>query len=117
MSTIWSRFTCGGREATKPMTSATSSAVSGGEALVDGVGALLIAGESHEREVGLDHARGDLGETHRLAEEFAAQGAVGDRLSVFGRGVAGTVVVGLQRGDGGDGDDQSVPPGRDERGG
>ena len=85
LSTIWSRLTWLGRVAAKAITSATSSAVSGVMPAVDRGRPLRVAVEADQREVGLDHARQDLGEPHRLPEQLAAQGPVQHRLRVLGR--------------------------------
>ena len=66
---------------------------------VDRLRTRLVAAESDEGELGLHHSRGDLGEAHRLSEEFAAQGLVQRRLRVFGRGVARAAVIDLERRD------------------
>lgn len=63
---------------------------------VDGVGALLIAVETNQRELGLHRARRDLGQPHRLAQQLSAQRAVAAPLGVFGGGVSGAPVVNLK---------------------
>ena len=64
-----------GRVTAKATQSATSSAVSGVTPVVDRGGPLLVAVEAHDAELGLDHARVDLGDPHRLAEQLQAQHA------------------------------------------
>ena len=90
------------------MTSATSCGHQRCDAGVDGVGALLVAVEPHQRELRLDRTRRNLGEPHRFSEQFAAQRAVQRALRVLGGGVAGPAVVGLERRDRGHRDDQAV---------
>ena len=82
-----------------------------GQAGVGGVGAFLIAVETHQRELRLHHAGADLGEPHRFSEQLVAQGTVQHALGVLGRGVAAAVVVDIERGDRGDRDDQAVAGG------
>lgn len=106
--TIWSRLTCEGREATNPITSATSSASSGVMPAYTDSARWRVAVEAHQRELRLHGAGGDLGQPDRLAQQFTAQGAVQRCLGVSGRGVTGPAVVDLESRDRGHRDDQAV---------
>ena len=66
-----------------------------GDAGVDGVALRLVAAEPDQPELlGPDHARGDLADPHRLADELEPQ-RLGEHLrAVLGRGVAATALVG-----------------------
>lgn len=83
--------------------------------LVYAGGGLLVAREANERELGLDHPGGDLGDPHWLAEQLAAQNPQGRPLGVLGGVVAGAAGVGLDRGDAGDRDDVPVAGGDQQR--
>src|SRR5690606_23016464 len=85
------------------------------DTFIDLRGALGVTGEPDYGEFRFHRAGCDLGEADRLPEQFTAQGAVQHGLGVFGGGVAGAVVVGVERGDGGDGDDQAVAGGDEFR--
>src|SRR4029453_16964773 len=85
--------------------------VGGGEGLdagVDLVGAGLVAAEADDRELGLDHAGGDLGDADGLAVELQAQGLGDGPDGVLGGGVAGPARVDLEAGDGAEVDDVGV---------
>ena len=81
----------------------------GSETGVDPVRMLDVTAEAHQGELGLYHAWRDFDEPHWLPEVLPTQRAVHGRLRVFGGGVAGAVVIGLQRGDRGHGDQHAVP--------
>ena len=86
-----SMFTWEGRVAIQVIASATSSAVSGfGTPRVDRLRLLPVPLEPDQRElVGLDHARRDLADPHRLVPELEPE-RLGDHLgAVLGGGVAG----------------------------
>jgi hypothetical protein len=85
--------------------------VVGGEGLdagVDVVGPGLVAAEADDRELGLDHARGDLGDADRLAVQLQAQGVGDGPDGMLGGGVAGAAGVDLEAGDGAEVDDVGV---------
>src|SRR4029450_6850296 len=91
--------------------------VSGGQGLhagVDLVGPGLVAAEAGHRELGLDHAGGDLGDPDRLAVQLQAQGVGDGPDGVLGGGVAGPAGVDLEPGDGAEVDDVGVGGGPEQ---
>ena len=76
------------------------------DARVDGVGGGPVPVEAVEGELlGGHHARRDLDDPHRLADQFQAQGVGDDALGVLGGDVAGAARVGAVGGGGGQEDD------------
>ena len=70
-----------------------------------------VAGKTHQREVGFDQARVDLGHPDGFPQQLEAQGARKRPHRVFGPGITAAASVGFKTGDRADVDDVGVPMG------
>src|SRR5262249_24778666 len=70
-----------------------------GKTGVDRVGFRGVTAETHQGEFGFHHSWRDFDKTYRGPEVLCPQRGVPTRLRVLGRGVAGAIVITLQRGD------------------
>jgi hypothetical protein len=82
---------------------------------IDLGGRLLVALEADHGELCLDHARSDLGDADRLAQQLQPQGADDRFLGVLGCRVAGAAAIYLEGGDAGHDDDVALARGDQAR--